>query len=97
MLKSGFYANDQHEIIVVFGGRICTDGHAVQRPNGEWIRELSLKELPEDHEIGEEISPVTPEMIDEYHPIRFKFYDTASIDALIKQLQNIKELGNDQQ
>lgn len=95
MLKSGFYASDNGELHVVFGGRIILDGRAIQRPNGEWIRELSLYEGDKDYEIGVDLDPVNRKDIEEFHPVRFIFYDERSIDALIKQLQEIKNLGKD--
>ena len=95
MLKSGFYASDNGELHVVFGGRIILDGHAVQRPNGEWIRELSFYEGDKDYEIGVNLAPANRKDIEEFHPIRFKFYDDRCIDVLIKQLQEIKNLGKD--
>ena len=93
MLKSGFYASDNGELHVVFGGRIILSGCAVQRPNGEWIRELSFSEGDKDYEIGEVLGTVDRKDIEEFHPVRFKFYDDLSIDTLIEQLQEIKNLG----
>ena len=93
MLKSGFYASDNGELHVVFGGRILIDGCAIQRPNGEWIRELSLYEGDKDYEIGEVLRATDRKDNEEFHPVRFKFYDERSIDTLIKQLQELKNLG----
>ena len=93
MIESGFYATDQDELLVVFGGRIFLDGIAYQDEDGNWVRELALCEGDKNYEIGEPIKEIDREDMNEFHPIRFEFHDDRSIDALITQLLEIKNLG----
>ena len=93
MTESGFYATDNGELLVVFGGRILLDGMAYKDEDGNVVRELALSEGDKDYEIGEPIKEIDRKDMDEYHPLRFEFRDDRSIDALITQLLEIKNLG----
>ena len=89
--ESGFYATDKGELLVAFGGKIRISVFVIKDNEGNVIKELSLNELPKDHEIGEYLEN---EDHDTFHPVRLEFYDDASIDVLIEQLQQLKNFKN---
>ena len=90
MLESGFYSTDKGELLVVFGGRIRLSSYVLGDSIHEVYKELDLGELPEVKEIGESLGLGSKEEHEEFHPIRLQFSDDRSIDALIKQLQDLK-------
>lgn len=94
-LESGFYATDKGELLVAFGGKIRISGFVTEDNEGNFIKELCLSELPENHEIGEYIGEASDEDHDSFHPIRLEFYDDHSIDVLIEQLREIKSFNKD--
>jgi len=95
-VESGFYASENGELIVVFGGRIILGGSAsIDNETGEVERELSLYEGKKQYEIGEDITEDERPAYEDFHPVRLIFRDDKSIDVLIEQLQEIKNLGKE--
>jgi hypothetical protein len=96
MVESGFYATEDGELVVVFGGKIIVGGCAnINNETGEIERELFLSPADKQYEIGGNIPDDERQDIDSYHPVRFIFYDDKSIDVIINQLQEIKNLGKE--
>ena len=94
--ESGFYPTENGELIVVFGGKIILGGSAYTNDTGEVTeKELALYPGKRQYEIGEDITDEERPDINDFHPVRFIFYDDKSIDVLINQLQEIKNLGKE--
>ncbi len=77
----------QNSIVVFEGGDI---GTASRYDEKRKIGELSFQNLENDTEIG-----VNYESDDNYFPVSLIFKKSESIDAVIKQLQTIKEKMED--
>ena len=88
--ESGFYATSQDELLVVFGGKIRVDGYVIENGDSNVVKELALCELPDNHEIGEDVGMGSWEKYNEFHPVRLEFHDDRSIDVLIDQLRQLK-------
>lgn len=93
--ESGFYATDQDEMLVVFGGKIILSGAAYIDKEGQHYAELTMTVDGNEYEIGQDLGKETVEGFFDYHPLRLRFQDDRSIDAMIEQLQEIKRLMND--
>jgi len=92
--ESGFYATDQDEMLVVFGGKILVSGAAYVDREGQQYAELAMTVDGNEYEIGQDLGKETAKGFFDYHPLRLRFQDEKSIDVLIEQLQEIKKLMN---
>lgn len=98
MIESGFYATEQDEMMVVFGGSILLDGSIEWNDEtGEQYRELAMYYNGKKYDIGGEVDQSERIGFDDYHPIRLRFYDNRSIDVLINILKELKSLKKENQ
>lgn len=94
-LESGFYATESAELLAVFGGKIGISSASYEE-DGDVVYEMSLRELPEEHKIGEDLGtpPSLEKFFNEFSPMRLRFYNVESIDVIIDQLQQLKKFPN---
>ena len=85
-IKSGIYATDKGEVLVVFGGGIILSGAACDE-----CKMLAMHEDGKEHVIGEDLGMESLEEFNKFKPIRLLFYDKSSIDVLINELQQIRD------
>ena len=92
MIESGFYASDNGELHVVFGGKIGVCSYTQEDEDNETRKVLCFNELEDNHTIGEDLGTPHPSEVMQFHPLRLVFYDNACIDVIIDQLQQLKEV-----